>query len=58
VEGSDADVCAEPIDLIAFEDPQEAVKAFNATVDWVNYKACALWDEANDEEGDEEGESK
>ena len=54
VEGSDAEVCAEPIDLIAFDDPEEAVKVFNTTVDWVNHEACALWDEANNEEGDEE----
>ena len=53
VEGSDADVCADPIDLIDYEDPEEAVKVFNATVDWVNDEACALWDEAN-EEGDGE----
>ena len=53
VEGSDADVCADPIDLIDYEDPEEAVKVFNKTVDWVNDAACALWDEAN-EEGDEE----
>ncbi len=53
VEGSDADVCAEPIDLLAFEDPQEAVRVFNKTVEWVNDEACTLWHEANDEEGDE-----
>lgn len=50
VEGSDAEVCADPIDLIAFEDPQEAVKVFNKTVEWVNDEACTLWHEANDEE--------
>ena len=54
VEGSDAEVSADPIDLIDYEDPEEAVKVFNATVDWVNDEACALWTEANDEEGDEE----
>lgn len=60
VEGSDAEVSADPIDLIDYEDPEEAVKVFNTTVDWVNDEACALWTEANDEEGDEdeEGESK
>ena len=52
VEGSDADVCADPIDLIDYEDPEEAVKVFNTTVDWVNDEACALWNEANDEEGE------
>lgn len=52
VEGSDAEVCADPIDLIEFDDPEEAVKVFNATVDWVNDEACSLWHEANDEEGE------
>lgn len=54
VEGSDAEARAEPIDLLAFEDPQEAVRVFNKTVEWVNDEACTLWHEANDEEGDEE----
>lgn len=54
VEGSDAEVCADPIDLIAFEEPQEAVKVFNKTVEWVNDEACTLWHETNDEEGGEE----
>ena len=60
VEGSDAEVCADPIDLIDYEDPEEAVKVFNTTVDWVNDEACALWSEANEEDQDEteEGESK
>jgi len=61
VEGSDAEVCAEPIDLIDYEDPDKAVEVFNKTVGWVNDEACALWHEANqdeDEDEDEEGESK
>jgi len=53
VENSDAYVCAEPIDLLEFEDPEEAVRVFNKTVEWVNDEACALWHEAS-----EEGESK
>jgi hypothetical protein len=36
--GSDAEITADPIDL----------------VEWVNDEACALWDEANAEETDEE----
>lgn len=54
VEGSDAEVCADPIDLIDYDDPQEAVRVFNKTVEWVNDEACTLWHEVNDQEGYEE----
>ena len=47
VEGSDAEVTADWIDLHAAESPEDAVVWFNATVAWVNDEACALWDEAN-----------
>ena len=50
VEGSDAEVTADPIDLLEYDDPAEAVRVFNATVEWVNGEACALWDAANAED--------
>lgn len=56
VEGSDAEVTADWIDLLECESPEAAVKLFNDTVEWVNDEACALWDEANTEDEDE-GES-
>ena len=52
VEGSDAEVTADWIDLLECESPEDAVKQFNATVAWVNDEACALWDEANNDEGE------
>jgi hypothetical protein len=54
VEGSDAAVCADWIDLVECESPEAAVALFNRTVEWVNDEACALWEEANAEETDEE----
>lgn len=56
VEGSDAEVCADPIDLVECESPEAAVKLFNRTVEWVNDEACALWNEANAEDEDEDPE--
>lgn len=56
VEGSDAEVCADWIDLLECETPDAAVDLFNRTVEWVNYEACALWDEANSEDEDEDEE--
>ena len=53
VEGSDAEVCADPIDLIAFDDPAKAVEVFNKTVDWVDKEACALWHDYHFEGEDE-----
>lgn len=50
VEGSDAEVCAAPIDLVECESPEHAVALFNQTVEWVNDEACALWNEANADE--------
>lgn len=50
VEGSDAEVTADPIDLVECDSPEDAVERFNRTVAWVNDEACALWDEANKEE--------
>lgn len=47
VEGSDAEVVADPIDLLSYEDPADAVKAFNDAVEEVNDEACSLWEEAN-----------
>jgi len=47
VEGSDAEVCAEWIDLLECETSEAAVELFNRTVEWVNDEACALWDKAN-----------
>lgn len=49
VEGSDAEVRADPIDLVECESPEAAVELFNRTVEWVNDEAYALWDEANAE---------
>lgn len=53
VEGSDAEVTADPIDLVACESPEAAVELFNRTVDWVNDEACALWNDANAEDSEE-----
>jgi hypothetical protein len=53
VEGSDAEVTADWIDLVECESPEDAVVRFNRTVAWVNDEACALWDEANGEDEDE-----
>lgn len=50
VEGSDAEVTADWIDLLECETPEAAVKLFNDTVAWVNDEACRLWDEANTDE--------
>ena len=53
VEGSDAGVTADWIDLLECETPEKAVERFNRTVAWVNDEACALWDEANNDEGED-----
>lgn len=53
VEGSDADVTADPIDLMECESPEHAVALFNQTVEWVNDEACALWEEANTDDEEE-----
>lgn len=50
VEGSDAEVCADPINLIDYIDEDGAVKslaAFNQSVEWVNDEAARIWDESN-----------
>jgi hypothetical protein len=52
VENSDAEVEADPIDLVECESPEHAVALFNQTVEWVDDEACALWEEANAEEED------
>lgn len=54
VEGSDAEVSADPIDLLACESPEEAVKRFSSAVEWVNNEVFSLWHEANDDEDDED----
>jgi hypothetical protein len=54
VEGSDAEVRADWIDLVECESPEAAVALFNRTVEWVNDEACALWEEANAEDNEEE----
>lgn len=63
VEGSDAEVNAEPISLLDYieeeGDEKRLIKDFDKAIDWVNDEACSLWHEANDEEDEEdEGESK
>ena len=50
VEGSDAEVTADWIDLLECESPDDAVNKFNDTVAWVNDEACALLEEANGDE--------
>lgn len=58
VEGSDADVTADPISLLDYMDEgdeKQLIKDFDKTLDWVNDEACSLWHEANDED---EGESE
>ena len=52
VEGSDAEVCADPIDLVECDSPEHAIALFNQTVEWVNDETCALWNDANAEEED------
>jgi hypothetical protein len=49
VEGSDAEVTGDVLDLSTFATPCAAVAAFNAQVETVNAEACALWEEANGE---------
>lgn len=54
VEGSDAEVRADVIELINYldeGDEQRLVDEFNRTIDWVDDEACRLWDEANEENG-------
>lgn len=48
IEGSDACVEADWIKLRGLA-PEEAVKQFNAAVQWVNDEATSLWNEANEE---------
>ena len=58
VEGSDAEVDADPISLLDYMDEgdeKRLIADFDKTLDWVNDEACSLWHEANDEDG---GESK
>ena len=57
VEGSDAEVDGDEIDLSAYADPQACVAAVNASVDDVNDQACALWEEAHAEEPDDDEET-
>ena len=55
VEGSDAEVCADPIDLMDYMnegDEKRLIEDFDKTLDWVDDEACRLWDEANNEEGE------
>ena len=54
VEGSDAYVTADPIDLVECDSPKHAVELFNKTVEWVNDEACALWNDANAEDNEDE----
>ena len=56
VEGSDAEVNAEPISLLDYMDEgdeKRLIDDLDKTISWVNDEACRLWDEAN-EEGEEE----
>jgi hypothetical protein len=50
VEGSDAEIAAEWIDLVKYEEPEEAVAAFNQAVDWVNDRANEVADEMRGEQ--------
>jgi hypothetical protein len=54
VEGSDAEVPMRWLDLMAPESAEDAVTLFNALVEDVNAEACALWDEANADESEDE----
>lgn len=45
VEDSGAEVEADPIDLLECESPEDAVKRFYATVEWVNNEATYLWEQ-------------
>lgn len=53
VEGSDAEVSGDVLDLMIYETPAQALAAFDAEVEEVNDRACELWHEANDEDDDE-----
>jgi hypothetical protein len=54
VENSDAEMVGREIDLLTYDDPDDAVKRLDHEVEQVNAQACALWVEANkDEEGEE-----
>ena len=56
VEGSDADVTADPISLLNYMDEgdeKRLIADFDKTIDWVNDEACRIWEEEN-KEGDEE----
>jgi hypothetical protein len=46
VENSDAEVVADWIDLIDYENPADAVVAFDAAVQWVDDQVCTLWDQS------------
>ena len=54
VEGSDAEVVGQEIDLLTCDTPEEAVTAFWHEVEQVNAEACLLWDEANGEDDEVE----
>ena len=57
VEGSDAEVSGMEIDLLGYideGDEQRAIDRLYHEIDQVNDTACALWEEANSEEGDAE----
>ena len=47
VEGSDAEVKGDLIDLLLYEDTAECVRDFLEQVEKVNAEASALWEEAN-----------
>lgn len=55
VEGSNAEVSADPIDLLDCESPEDAVTKFNSALESVNAEACRLWDEANNEDDENMG---
>ena len=44
IEGSDAEVRADAIDLLKCESPEQAVDLFNRTIEWVEREADAIHD--------------
>ena len=57
VEGSDGDICADPISLLNYMDEgdeQRLIADFDKTLEWVNDEACRIWDEINNNNNDDE----
>lgn len=47
VEGSDAEVRADPVELVNYDEAAAAVAEFTGAVEWVGREVCTHWHEAN-----------